>query len=174
MWRSSHAKVAFALSGVLLGACDRKPPAQAEPAQTTTVAADLSTAAGDAVTLAGKECTRPLADYCRGAPCPTHAASVAALRDLIDRYKAADSGCMLRAELGTCGALQYVSEHNGYSGHTEYFDRSGTLVAAERSSDTNSFCDGKAFSARYGTHAACTQVVSTDLCKGIRRNDNGL
>ena len=175
MWRSPGAKVAVALSCFLLGACGRKPPAQAEPTQTTTtVAADLSVATGSAETLVARECKRPLAEYCRGAPCPTHAASVAALRALIDRYKASDSGCMHRAELGTCGALQYVSQHDGYAGHTEYFDRSGTLVAAERSSDTNSYCNGKSFGAQYGTRADCTRVASTDLCKGIPGNDNGL
>jgi hypothetical protein len=91
----------------------------------------------------------------------------------MDRYKAADSGCSERerGELGTCGALKYVAQHDGYAGHTEYFDHAGTLVAADRSSDTNSYCNGKSFGAQYGTRADCTRVVANDLCSGMPRQD---
>ena len=110
-------------------------------------------------------CQRPLAEYCRNEPCPTYEREVAELRKLIAAYK--DSGsCLQRAKLGTCAGHRFVMTGDGYSGHITYYDARGLLVAAERSSDTNSYCGGKAHTAYFGPVPADAQVVSEDLCAG--------
>ena len=60
-----------------------------------------------------------------------------------------------------------------YTSATTYFDETGRLVAAERTSDTNGFCKGS-FEARYGDIPACTPSVTEDLCAGVARRDDGL
>jgi len=75
------------------------------------------------------------------------------------------------ARIGKCGRLSFVSQGDGYSRSTRYFDERGALVAIEQSSDTNSYCDGHAFGATYGAHDACTPVTREDLCPNPPEDD---
>jgi hypothetical protein len=118
-------------------------------------------------------CVRPIAEFCRGEPCPTRGEREKELRSRIGQYKATSSGCPRVATLGRCGRLYVVEEADTYTSATAYFDETGRLVAAERTSDTNSFCQGS-FGARYGDIPACTPSVTEDLCAGVTRRDDGL
>ncbi len=119
-------------------------------------------------------CRRPLAEFCRSGPCPTRTQGEKELRSLIGRYKATDSGCLRIASLGRCGGLYVVAEADGYTSATSYFNERGVLVGAERTSDTNSYCDGASTSATYGSVPACERRVTEDLCAGVVRRDDGL
>lgn len=118
-------------------------------------------------------CVRPIAEFCRGEPCPTRGGREKELRSRIAQYKTTNSGCPRIATLGRCGRLYVVEEADGYSSATTYFNETGRLVAAERTSDTNSFCQGS-FEARYGDIPTCTPAVMEDLCAGVTRRDDGL
>lgn len=119
------------------------------------------------------QCVRPIAEFCRSEPCPTRGVREKELRSLIARYKASNGGCPRIATLGRCGRLYVVEEADSYSSATTYFDETGRLVAAERTSDTNSLCQGS-FEAHYGDIPTCTPSVTEDLCAGVIRRDDGL
>lgn len=149
-------------------------PSMAEPASESEAktASEPPTAARPTPRPRETRCVRPIAEFCRG-PCPTRAARENELRSLIARYKATGSGCPRIATLGRCGRLYVVEEADLYTSATAYFDETGRLVAAERTSDTNGFCQGS-FNARYGDVPPCTPTVTEDMCAGVARRDDGL
>lgn len=106
-------------------------------------------------------CNKPLSNYC--APCKGFNQRATEAR------QNARSFCFF-ANIGTCGDLRYIEESGGFGGTTEYYDASGQLVAAETSSDTNSFCSGSSFSESYGDIPGCTRLVTENLCA---RDDAG-
>lgn len=112
------------------------------------------------------DCVRPLAEYCGNVPCHAYESEVQSLRSLIARYN--DSGCLRVAQIGECGAFHFVAQSDGYTGHTTYFDSKGALVGVKTSSDTNSYCNGKAYGATYGSVPVCTLNVTQDLCPNAR------
>jgi hypothetical protein len=112
------------------------------------------------------DCVRPLAEYCGNVPCTTYESEAQNLRALIARYN--DSGCLQVAQIGACGSFRVVAQSDGYVGRTTYFDGSGALVGVKTSSDTNSYCNGKAYGATYGSVPACTVKVTQDLCLDAR------
>lgn len=121
-------------------------------------------AAPDSVAV---ECVRPLAESCAAnVTCPTFDSEAQKLRALVARYN--DSGCLQTAQIGECGTFRVVAQSDGYVARTEYFDKSGALIGVKASSDTNEYCNGKAFGATYGSVPQCTLHVTEDLCPGAR------
>jgi len=111
-------------------------------------------------------CQRPLDHYCEGSECPTWEEAVAAAKEAAWR-----TGCdcgLFSADFGAgqCGDLRYVVEdcHDMY---IEYFDASGTLVAAYWWTDgCGLVCPGSC-SVNYGTVPECKWELEQDFCEQL-------
>jgi hypothetical protein len=53
------------------------------------------------------------------------------------------------------GSIDFVNEANPYGGPSWYFGATGELIAYTYTTDTNAFCDGKAFHVAYGFDPNC-------------------
>jgi hypothetical protein len=74
------------------------------------------------------------------------------------------SSC-LKADVGRCGALQYVAVGGGFSWSTKFFDRSGKLVAAEQGTDMiGPPCNGKRTAG--AEVPSCEMTVEESFCPG--------
>jgi hypothetical protein len=113
-------------------------------------------------------CLRVLDDYCEGASCPTWEESFAAAEE-----SAVLSGCQVAgappglwpfaAAAGRCGDLRYVRE-DCHTESIEFFDASGTLVAAYFwTDDCGTVCPGSC-SADYGFRPDCELEQEQDFC----------
>jgi hypothetical protein len=108
-------------------------------------------------------CRRPLDDYCESSACPTWEQAIAAAEQ-----HAVQSGCdcgMWPADFGAgrCGDLRYVRENCGDE-YIEFFDASGTLVAAYWWTDgCGLVCPGSC-SVDYGFRPACELEPEQEFC----------
>jgi hypothetical protein len=104
-------------------------------------------------------CSDVLSAFC-DTDCPTYAEAASGVE--------ADAGLETEfcfgAEVGTCGDLQYTLWNGGYGGPIQYFDNTGTLVAAWVSTDTNSYCNFESFDIWYGEQQNCELVAVEDFC----------
>jgi len=110
----------------------------------------------------GCPCQRPLDEYWQGSNCPTYEQALAAAEE-----SAVQSGCdcFFPAAFGAgrCGDLRYVREDCGDE-YIEYFDASGTLVAAHWWTDgCGSVCRGSC-SVDYGFRPECELEQEQDFC----------
>jgi hypothetical protein len=111
----------------------------------------------------GGICLRPLDHYCEGSDCPTWEQAIA-----VAEQHAVQSGCdcgMWPADFGAgrCGDLRYVREDCGDE-YIEFFDASGTLVAAYWWTDgCGLVCPGSC-SVDYGFRPACELEQEQDFC----------
>jgi len=106
----------------------------------------------------GGGCLEQLSGFCT--ECPTLEELDTQVREEIRT----ETDCFYAAR-GTCGDLEFISVSGGYGGPTWFFDESGTLVAAEKSSDTNEFCNQTSFQQHYGYIPDCAREVTEDLCE---------
>jgi len=105
---------------------------------------------------ASRKRVRPLDAYCGDAQCPSYTVSAAKAAAEAQRAPQPWRRC-LRAAVGTCGDLRFTSVSTALVGWTEYFNPTGTLVAAHIFSDVGS--------SYFGTVLSCVEVVVTDHCK---------
>jgi hypothetical protein len=108
-------------------------------------------------------CQRPLDHYCKGSDCPSWEEAVA---DAEKRAMECDcDGGMWPAAFGAgrCGDLRYVRRDCGDE-YIEYFDASGTLVAAYWWTDgCGSVCPGSC-AVDYGLRPECEREQEQDFC----------
>ena len=109
-------------------------------------------------------CQRPLDHYCEGSECPTWEEAVA---DAEQRAMPSCGDCSPfppeALGAGRCGDLRYVREDCGDE-RIEYFDASGTLVAAYWWTDgCGVVCPGSC-SVDYGFRAECQLEQEQDFC----------
>jgi len=127
---------------------------------------------GGAGGIGGEVCQAPLSDYCEGAECPTWEEAVAQADELgaAGAPRCEDStGTPMQLYSGPCGDLGYISWSNWFWGYDEYFDASGTLVAAASHDDVPGFCDETSWKIWYGPIPNCERDPSNiweNFCKG--------
>ncbi len=113
----------------------------------------------------GCPCERPLDEYSQGSGCPTYECALAAAEDFAQQVGDCDAsfGCFSAA--GRCGDFRYVRTGCNQGEETwEYFDASGTLVAAHwLTDDCGSVCRGSC-AVDYGFRAACELMQEQDFC----------
>jgi hypothetical protein len=120
----------------------------------------------------GEICQAPLSDYCEGSECPTWEEAVAQAEELGAAGGPRcedDTGTGMQLYSGPCGDLGYISWSNWFWGYDEYFDASGTLVAAAYHDDVPDFCDGTSWEIWYGPIPDCERDRSNiweNFCKG--------
>jgi hypothetical protein len=68
------------------------------------------------------------------------------------------------ADLGVCGALEFIEFSDVHQGRTDFFDSAGVLVASENRSDINVYCDGTAYKLAVGPVPECTRRTTEKLC----------
>lgn len=115
---------------------------------------------GDAPSARFDECLGSLSTLCAGG-CPTEA----------EALETAGQVCSSRSSFfgveytwARCeGGVSVLRYADGFSGSTEYY-RNGELFAAAYSTDYNGYCDGRAFSIRYGRLPGCAELERVDLC----------
>ncbi len=110
----------------------------------------------------GCPCERPLDEYCEGSSCPTYEQALAAAEtSAAQGYCVGDFGVASTA--GRCGDLRYV-HRAPHEEHLEYFDASGTLVAAYWwTDDCGHVCRGSC-SVNYGARPECELEQERDFC----------
>ena len=104
------------------------------------------------------QCYQPLSAYCQGTNCRDYARSLAAVR----RFGA--SGHCMFASAGKCGALRFTGTADGFVSGTEYFDASGRLVGAHRTTDafsSNPTCPNWR---TFGQRIDCTFTEVVEYC----------
>jgi hypothetical protein len=106
-----------------------------------------------------ESCHLPVAATCPKGKCGTYRQAVAEVQEF---GRQMTSFC-LKADVGRCGALRYVSMSGGFSWSTEFFDASGKLVAAEQGTDMiGPPCFGKR---TFGTKVPkCDMTVEESFC----------
>jgi hypothetical protein len=115
-------------------------------------------------------CQRPLGDYCEGedsrfASCPTWAQALATTEKF-----AVDFGCgcaapwPFAATAGQCGDFRYVQRDCGDE-YIEFFDASGTLVAAYWWTDQCGWVCPGSCSVDYGPVPECELEQELDFCE---------
>jgi len=79
------------------------------------------------------------------------------------------TGRCLAANAGTCGDLRFTPVSDGIAWTIEYFDASGTLVAAREGTDvvTNPECAGWS---HFGERLTCSEVGYRKLLHQLRRS----
>ena len=100
-------------------------------------------------------CHEDLAAFCRMEKCTSYALTKSEADRNASHAAQDESGLEGRVNSGTCGAFRLVSQHDSFSGWTQYFDAAGKLVGATRWSDTNAFCGHTAFRAEFGEVPRC-------------------
>ena len=107
-------------------------------------------------------CQAPLSDYCQGPDCPTYEEAVAEAKEYALQFC---DWISKEGGVGQCGDLQYVLQNTGTgTGSIRYFDRSGTLVAIWKYTDTPSYCHDTSFDFRYGPVLDCKLEPAEYFC----------
>jgi hypothetical protein len=119
--------------------------------------------AGEPCELGTCPCQRPLDHYCKGSDCPSWEEAVADAEKRAMEY-GCDCGMWPAAfGAGRCGDLRYVRRDCGDE-HIEYFDASGTLVAAYWWTDgCGLVCPGSC-AVDYGLRPECEREQEQDFC----------
>jgi hypothetical protein len=109
-------------------------------------------------------CERPLDDYCESSSCPTYEQALAAAEK-----SAVQSGCNCSPfpaafGAGRCGDLRYVRE-DCVEENIEFFDASGTLVAAHWWTDDCGHVCQHSCSVDYGFRPECEKEQEQDFCE---------
>jgi hypothetical protein len=102
---------------------------------------------------AGMACELPLASHCDKGKCRSYAETLAVLHDPQSPYTAPFG----HIEAGECNAGHYTQSTVWYMHVTEYFDAAGTMIGAQETTDAAQFCDGRSFSASFGTVPSCAR-----------------
>jgi hypothetical protein len=111
-------------------------------------------------------CPSPHGDYCGSSPCPTYEQAIAAVEKLVEERPYLCGTCDVftsRFDAGRCGGLRYVREDCG-NDQTEFFDASGTLVAAYLSSDQWGLACWSFWSSYFGFRPECELEQEQDFC----------
>ncbi len=108
-------------------------------------------------------CQRPLDHYCEASSCPTWEQAIAGAEQHVVEF-GCDCGLWpVHFGAGRCGDLRYVREDCGDE-YIEFFDASGTLVAAYWWTDgCGSVCRGSC-SVDYGFRPECELEQEQDFC----------
>ena len=139
---------AAVLCVVLACGCGPAPPRPPENSAAAKAQADAARS---------RTCFQPLEAHCRNSACPNYADSVEELRRFVG------TGRCLAANVGTCGDLRFTRVSDGIAWTIEYFDASGTLVAAREGTDvvTNPECHGWS---HFGERLTCSEVATENYC----------
>ena len=73
------------------------------------------------------------------------------------------TGRCLAANVGTCGDLRFTQVSDGITWTIEYFDASGTLVAAREGADAVTNPESPGWS-RFGERLTCSEVATENYC----------
>ena len=106
-------------------------------------------------------CLRPLDEYRQGSGRPTYEQAIAAAEE----FNCDQSGFGCWSEAGRCGDVAYVATGcNDSDDYREYFDASGTLVAAYWwTDDCGHVCPGSC-AVNYGFRPECEREQEQDFC----------
>jgi hypothetical protein len=111
-------------------------------------------------------CPSLCGDYCGDQPCPTYEQAIAAVEKLVEERPFLCGSCgpfASRFDAGRCGDLRYVREDCG-DDHTQFFDASGTLVAAYLWSDQWGFACWSSWASYFGFRPECEMEQEQDFC----------
>ena len=113
----------------------------------------------------GSGCPSPLGEYCGGSSCPTYEDAIAAAVKHAEQNVPCDTCGPFPAtfDAGRCGDLRYVREDCG-DNYTEFFEASGTLVAAYLWSDQWGFACWSAWGSYFGFRPGCELEQEQDFC----------
>jgi hypothetical protein len=113
----------------------------------------------------GCPCERPLDEYWQGFSCPTYECALAAAEDFAQQVGDCNASFGCFSEAGLCGDFRYVRTGcNDGEDTWEYFDASGTLVAAHWwTDDCGHVCRGSC-SVDYGFRPECELEQEQDFC----------
>ncbi len=111
-------------------------------------------------------CLRPLNEYCGYSRCPTYEQAIAAAKRSAEHNVPCDTCDAFTAtyDAGRCGDdLRYVRVDCG-DDHTEFFEASGTLVAAYLWSDQWGFACWGSWAGYFGFRPECELEQEQDFC----------
>jgi len=113
---------------------------------------------------ASDPCRPPLDDYCKGSDCPTWEQAIAAAEEFVQQVDCYGGfGCY--SEAGRCGDFRYVLTGCNIATHNwEYFDTTGTLVAAVWCSDGCGDPCPSGCCVYYGFDPGCELEQEQDFC----------
>jgi hypothetical protein len=115
----------------------------------------------------GSGCPSSLGEYCGGSTCPTYEQALTAAENLVEEMRGYCETCgpfPARFDAGRCGDLRYVREDCG-DDYTEFFDASGTLVAAYLWSDQWGFACWNSWAGYFGFRPECELEQEQNFCE---------
>jgi hypothetical protein len=150
------------LALLVVTACDEMSPRPVPPPRPVEATAQASTEPDTPRTAnpAVPPCHQPIEKACETGSCATHDVAVAETKAAANRL----GELCFSAGVGTCGDLRFVQLGYGLGSETSYFDASGRMVAAVRTSDAiDPECKG-VFT--YGRQVRCEPVRTEEYCGG--------
>jgi hypothetical protein len=108
-------------------------------------------------------CQRPLDDYCKGSDCPSWEEAIAAAEKFASQNSCDCFPTPAAIGAGRCGELRYVRV-DCHTVKIEYFDASGTLVAAYIWTDNCGHVCPDSCSVDYGFRLECELEQEQDFC----------